>query len=164
MIGDNYENIGLEFAKAGFFQRVVNTYTVLKHEWIFSPYKRTVNEEFEKLDLEFDFTKKPTITLQKLIELKDGSKPDPPGHIFDQFDFLFLFLASSLARYKPDMWHSIVGGEHGNEIAYFNQSFDRFDKLSARLIHVLFSIYYNADYLPLSHMDVDLDYDKYTVN
>ena len=86
------------------------------------------------------------------------------GYIFDQFDFLFLFLASSLARYKPDMWHSIVGGEHGNEIAYFNQSFDRFDKLSARLIHVLFSIYYNADYLPLSHMDVDLDYNKYTVN
>ena len=139
--GDIYENIGIEFKKSGFFQRVINTYAILGCTGAFSPFKRTTDNKFEKLDEKFDFTKTPTISLRKLIEIKNASKPDPPGFIFDQIDFLFLFLASSLAKYKPELWHPIVNGEFGDEIIYFKQAFNRFETLSTRLIGALFSFY-----------------------
>lgn len=139
--GDTYENIGIEIKKSGFFQRVINTYAILGCTGAFSPFQRTRDNKFEKLDKELDFTKTPTISLRKLIEIKNASKPDSPGFIFDQIDFLFLFLASSLAKYKPDLWHSIVNGEFGDEIIYFKQAFNRFETLSSRLIDALFSFY-----------------------
>jgi len=99
--------------------------------------------------------------LKELIEIKNNAKPSLDGYILDQTDFLFLFLASSLARYKPDLWHSIVNGDKGNEIAYFKQTFSRFDKLWDRLLYTLFTMYHGNHPHALSSMDIehpDLDF------
>ena len=156
MSGNTYDNIGINIEKSGFFQRMINAYTILGAPWIFSPCKRTSSNGIEELDGENAFTKEPTISLKKLIEIKNNSKPNPDGYILDQIDFIFLFLASSLARYKPDIWHAIVNGEHGGEIAYFKQSFTRFESLWTRLIHTLYSIYHGNQYPPLNEMDIQI--------
>jgi len=155
MNGSTYDNIGIKIKKSGFFQRIINTYTILGSSWIFSPCQRTSSNGIEVLDGDYTFTKEPTISLKKLIQIKNNSKPNPDGYVFDQLDFLFLFLASSLARYKPDMWHSIVSGEHGGEIAYFKQTFTRFESLWNRLIHTLYSLYHGIDRAPLYAFDIE---------
>lgn len=154
MNGDSYENIGIEFQKSGFFQRIVNSYTILGAPWVFSPFRKTSSGGFESSDNEFSINNQPVLSLKRLIELKNHVKPDPYGYVFDQTDFLFLFLASSLARYKPDIWHSIVNGENRDEIAYFKQTFSRYEKLWDRLLDILYSMYHGELPSPLYDMDV----------
>ena len=163
LVGDTYENIGVEIKKKGFFQRIINIYAILGCSSAFSPYTQTSGNKFEKLGGEFDFTKTPTITLRKLIEIKNSTKPDSQGYIFDQIDYLFLFLAASLARYQPDIWHSIVNGEFGDEIIYFKQVFNRYEKLYSRLIETLFSLYHGNENLLLHGLDRDLDSGKFRI-
>ena len=148
MTGNSLKNIGIKFQESGFFQRIVNTYSLLDASWIFSPLEIKDKNEIKKCENLYQITKKPTITLDKLIELKDQCRPNYYGHDFDQLDFLFIFLASSLARYKPDLWHTIVNGDKGNQIAYFKQSFSRFEKLWDRLFDVLYSLYRGRNYIP----------------
>ena len=155
MVGDSYENIGIEFQKSGFFQRIINSYSILNASWIFSPFKITGGGTLEDTNSKFSITKKPSILLKELIELKNHAKPNPDGDILDQCDFLFLFLASSLSRYKPDLWHAIVNGEKGDEIAYFKQSFSRFEKLWDRLLNTLYSLYHGNNPYSLLQMDVE---------
>lgn len=161
MIGTDLDDIGIEFQKSGFFQRIVNSYSILNAPGIFSSLKINGQGGVDEIGTQYSITKTPTITLSELIELKDNSKPGPDGYILDQFDFLFLFLASSLARYKPDLWHLIVNGENGNQIAYFKQSFSRFEKLWDRLLHTLYSLYHGSAPYALHEMDIErkeLDY------
>lgn len=140
-LGSNYDDIGVKVEKYGFFQRIINTYSVLGNSWIFSPYERGTNKEFKKTGEGFDFVKTPDLKIRKLIEFKNSPEPGQPEYYLDQIDFVLLFLSFSLARYKPSIWHSIVNGEFGDEIIFFKQTFNRFEKLSSRLIDTLYSIY-----------------------
>jgi len=162
IVGNTYDNIGVSIKKNGFFQRIVNTYTVLGSSWVFSPLKLNSSNSFDELDGEYSFVKEPTIPLKKLIKIKNNFKPNPDGYITDQLDYLFLFIASSLARYKPDLWHSIVAGENGDEIAYFKQSFTRFNIVWKRLLHTLFSQYHNTGEYTLHSFDIEMN-ESYTV-
>lgn len=163
LIGDTCENIAVEIKKTGLFQRVINTYAIMGYSSHFSPYKLTRGNEFEKLEGDFDFTNTPLINLGRLIEFKNSNNSDSPGYISDQIDFLLLFIAASLARYKPDIWHSIVNGEFGDEIIYFKQTFNRFEKLSVRLTETLFSLYHGTKDSPLLGLDKDLDGSKFSI-
>lgn len=162
--GKSYQNIGVKIQKNGFFQRLVNSYSILGSNWIHCPLEfNSFEKAFKKFDGEFIYSKKPTIKLKKLIEIKNISKPNPDGYILDQSDYIFLFIASSLTRYQPDLWHSIVGGEEGNEFVYFKQSFTRFWVVWDRLINVLYSIYHNSFPPPLYYDDEEMKDLKYKI-
>ncbi|KFM20178.1 YaaC-like Protein [Marine Group I thaumarchaeote SCGC AAA799-P11] len=162
--GNSYENIGVKIKEKGFFQRIVNAYTILGSSWIFSPLELTGGNGLQERDDPYSFVTTPTLRLKELIEIKNHAKPHPNGYILDQTDYLFLFLASFLARYKPDIWHEIVGGEKGDEFAYFKQSFTRFSLVWDRLIHMLFSIYHNTTPPPLSTPDYEMKQYQYQIN
>ena len=83
--------------------------------------------------------------------------------MLDQFDFLFLFLASSLSRYKPDLWHTIVNGAKGDQISYFKQSFSRFEKLWDRLLDTLYSLHHGNLPRSLRQMDIERSTFEYKI-
>ena len=117
--------------KEGFFSRILDAYSLLTdRKFKFLPYVHN-NSTIEKNDDSDSFLVYHELSLEKIIKLRDESH-QPSGLESDILDYLLLFYSSSLARYKPHMWVKISEGK--KELYHFNQAFDRFKVLYARLL------------------------------
>jgi hypothetical protein len=138
---DNINENNIEIRKNGFFHRIIDVYHLLNGDTPFSPIvydeagiKSTVN------DSKYSVVKFPKIRLDEIIEMKQSLNKTSNENEHDVLDFLLLFIASSMARYRPSLWRKIVEAEDEIHIIWFNQCFERFDYLHSRLIAVIYDM------------------------
>lgn len=96
----------------------------------------------------------PCFTLEEIIELRESLGNQTNGHYYDLIDFMLIFFASSMARYKPYFWHKIIEGQDGTEFVWFKKAFDRFDLLWIRLTKTLLQLSRGMAATELQHMDI----------
>lgn len=134
----NINNVAVQIKKNGMFSRIIDCYSMLKADSVFS--SLTFNhktKDFDKNNSEYSIQKEPTLTLEQVLSMRQKIDRFSKGYTFDPIEFLLLFIASSLARYKPYFWNEIVRGEKDTKLIWFNQCFKRFDKLWLRLVNSL---------------------------
>jgi hypothetical protein len=92
------------------------------------------SKSFRKYDSSrYSILNEPAIPLDDLIKLRLGMKKSNMIHEFDLVDYAIIYVCSSLARYLPFLWHSIVEGKEGHHFAGIKQAFRRFNLLKQRL-------------------------------
>lgn len=137
-IGD----IKVQILSSGFFSRIVDCYCLCKCTPQFSPLKYDSNTNgFVLTDYKYSLIKQPTISLNKLIKIRENLGQQQDGYLYDLVDFILLFIGSSLARYRPSFWTEIIRGEKGTHLAWFNQCFDRFDIFRYRILQSIVDIH-----------------------
>lgn len=132
-IKDNIEEIQIEFRETGFFRRLLDTFIVLGRptaygSWIslwsqggivFSENTvdfRMPTDKVMLVDL-LDF--KPHDFMKKIEEKYPNAHYDR-GVDYRLTDYLVVFIASNIARYRPSLWRKIIYGS-GEIEARFNQ-------------------------------------------
>ena len=141
----NIDAIKVRIDKHGMFSRILDVYFLLGHDTHFSPFKHKTLEdgkiEFEVNTHVLSIINEPSLTIKELIELRSSQVQSMSnGHIVDMIDFVLLFFASSLSRYRPNHWQEIVTGLGGKEFPWFNLAFDRFELLHKRLAKTLIDL------------------------
>ena len=135
----------IKFLKNGLFKRIIDTWTILGASLAFSPFVPILK------DNEIDFIKNDMYLLKDSNELSLKELMLFKPEIFEketiskrqkdlivcpfitnpisrpnQFlkSYLLLFVASSIARYRPTLWHSILRGDGAVKNAFFIDSSD----------------------------------------
>lgn len=132
VFGDNLEDIKIQMLKAGLFQRLIDTWTLIGVSLAFSPYlpmyqgnklnfvpnNRYLLNQSNELSLEGLLTFNFTDFEKALYSDRRKELLNCPFLINSIYlpnstlkSYLVLFVASSLARYRPILWHSILTGE-----------------------------------------------------
>ena len=134
--GEKYNEIGVQIKKSGIFPRLINCYTVLGAKTDFSPFYFDSNINKISTISKFSYLNEPIIRLHDIIEFKEKN-PIREGYQDDIWDFLLLFIGSSLSRYKPFMWQEIVSGQKGDELIIFKRAFERYPTIMERILKIL---------------------------
>jgi len=134
--------IKVQIKNSGFFQRIIDCYSICKSKTQFAAleYDSTTND-FKETNLKHSFKNEPILTLDEIISLRENLGDQQDGYLYDLIDFVLLFLASSLSRYRPYLWNEISRGEKGTHYIWFQQCFERFDLLKFRLLKSIIDIY-----------------------
>lgn len=154
---DEIEGISIEFHNNGFFRRLVDTFVVLGNPSAYGPWIPLGENQglfFEENRIES------RLTLNKM-KLVDVLKFDPQkfdlefksiypkryyGSHIDTLltDFLLIFIASNIARYRPHLWQDILIGK-GNIDAEYNlklkKAYRNYDVSHNCLLDVVWSIF-----------------------
>lgn len=144
-LSDHLEEISLKISEQGLFRRLVDTWTIIGVPLVFSRYLPIVKDD------RMEFTpnerylpdQNGNISLRELVEfspqefersLNSEKYAELVKHIFlsssvhlpNSFlqSYLLLFVASSLARYRPILWHSILAGKSQEESDFYLASSD----------------------------------------
>jgi len=132
-LGDNIGEVEVKFTETGFFKRLLDTFIVLGRPSAYGSYIPINSKEgitFSentiplriptgrvKLTQILDF--KP-LSFAKEFELMHPNAHYDRGLDYRLTDFLVIFIASNIARYRPNLWRMIMGGSSETE-ARFNQ-------------------------------------------
>jgi hypothetical protein len=134
----NIENVSIEFHKSGFFRRLVDTFTILRHPNAYSSWL-PIQREGKYVFVENNLDSRIKIGKVDLPSMMNyNSKPFeeefcqrfPNERVYpDTYDklltnFCLLFVASNIARYRPQLWERILEGLSENE-AMFNKRMKR---------------------------------------
>jgi len=149
--------ISVTILKHGFFQRIVDAYSVFEAGPIYSPIIFE-NSGFIKNDKDYSIINKTEFTLDELIKIQQNND-NVNGNHKDITDYLLMFVASFLARYKPAIWNEILEAKRTDYITYFRKCFDRFDVLYKRLLLTLLLASHNHS-IPASLQDFDIQIDQ----
>jgi hypothetical protein len=131
-LSDDLTGIRIQILKSGLFQRLVDTWTLIGASLAFSRFLPIVKNDTIHFipNNRYLPSKSDELSLGQLmkfspIEFEKELKPDQRDHMvvcpfiansvnlpnaFLQ-SYLVLFVASSIARYRPTLWHSILSGE-----------------------------------------------------
>jgi len=162
-------SIKIELHDKGFFHRLVDTFTILGHALAYSSWLPIHQKDrqvvFVKNSLESRI-KTRKIGLPSLIEwnskdfsIEFPSKFPEEGVHSAQFDglltdFLLLFTASTIARYRPQLWGEILDG-NDEDAAKFNKRIKRvYDMISVRndtYSYLTFHYQVWAEFIRLAH-------------
>jgi hypothetical protein len=111
------DEIKVDITNSGFFARLMDAYTLLQAETDFSPIVFDSKlQQFKKSDHAYSILNKPRLSLGELLLKREEMGLFSKGNNFDIFDFVILFIASSLARYRPYYWNEIVEGKKGTQM------------------------------------------------
>lgn len=131
--GNNIMDIEIEFLKQGIFQRLIDTWTLLGACLAISPFSPILEEEkIEFIPNErFLLRNSGNISLNDLLtfnseDFEQEIKSDLHGKLINRSflqsapnnsikDYLIVFIASNLARYRPYLWNSVLIGETPEE-------------------------------------------------
>jgi len=136
------EKIQIQLSTNGFFPRIIDTYSLCRVDTPFSflQFDPPTNG-FKEINSTYSIINQPSLTLNDLILLRDQLGTQLDSYLYDIIDFLLLFFASSLARYRPHLWVELLRGEKDTHYAWFNQCFERFDLFKFRLLKSLIDIH-----------------------
>ena len=132
-LNDNMNEITVKFCNTGFFKRLVDTLIVLGNPTAFGsciPFKsedgfvfgennidlRMPNDEVNLGEI-LDF--KPS-AFAKEFKLKYPNESYDRGFDYRLIDYLVVYIASNIARYRPALWRTIIDG-NGEIQSRFNQ-------------------------------------------
>ena len=131
-LSENIEEIGVEFRATGFFKRLLDTFIVLGRptaygSWIPLGSKEGVvfKENTIPLRIPTDRVKLTEILDFKPLSFAKAFKSMHPNAHYDRgldyrlTDYLVIFIASNIARYRPNLWRMIISGRSKTE-ARFN--------------------------------------------
>lgn len=150
----NLKDTKVKILKKGFFSRIVDCYSILECETHFSILTYdTSSKKLGETKYQHSLLNEPSLTLEELIKLRESLGNDANGHYYDVIDFILIFFASSMARYKPYFWHKIIKGQEGTEFAWFTKAFDRFDLLWIRLMKTLLKLRSGMNASELQYID-----------
>ncbi len=137
--GNSWKDTKVKICNNGFFSRIIDCYTILGVNTHFSIVRyNKMENKFEEVKYNpYPFSQEPILSLEEIIEKREKLNTAESGHYYDVIDFILIFYASSLARYKPFLWHKILDGWEGLEIILFKKCFERFDLLLSRLTDTL---------------------------
>jgi hypothetical protein len=135
-LSDELRDITIQISNHGIFGRLVDTLTIMGIPLAFSRVWPTVEKERVKFvpNVEPISGQNGQISLEQLLEfdswnfykkindtrrgqLISGPYLRTSAFLFNRFvqDYLVLFVASSIARYRPTLWHSIIVGRSREE-------------------------------------------------
>ncbi len=143
---ENVDDIKIEIRNYGFFPRILDCYSICNASTHFSSIvynERT--KRFRDPKSPYPFHKEPKLKLKDVIKLRESLGNDLQGYYYDIIDFILLFFASSMARYRPYQWSEIARGETSTEYIWFNQCFNRFELLKHRILNSLVDICSTGD-------------------
>jgi len=125
---EDVDKIKVTLKPSGFFSRILDAYTLCKSKTHFSIFEFDISSNgFKISDSPYSTIKQPTILLSDLIRLREDLGENADGYLYDVIDFILLFFASSMARYRPNLWIELMRGEKGTQYVWLNQCFERFD-------------------------------------
>lgn len=126
------EEIKVEFRKMGSFRRLVDTFVVLGNPTAYGPWiplgkKQGLIFKENKIDSRISIDKMKLVNIlefdpQKFYEKFKSMYPNRHyGFHIDVLltDFLLVFIASNIARYRPQLWNNVLDGK-GKIEAEFN--------------------------------------------
>ena len=153
---ENIDEIEVVFNSTGFFSRILDTYSLCKARTHLSILELDSSSNgFKPTSSKYSILKQPSIPLLDIIQLREQLGEQEDGYFYDIIDFVLLFFASSLARYRPYLWIELMRGEVGKQYIWFNQCFERFDIFRYRLLKSLIDIHKtgNLGGCQLQHID-----------
>jgi len=140
----DYKDIKVRIRKYGFFPRIIDCYSIFEANTGFAiaHYSRKDDNTyaFVKSTNDNAFSQESALSLTQLTQRREEIGTNRNGFVYDVIDYLLIFIASSLARYKPFLWDKVVKGEQGTELVMFNKAFDRFELLHTRLVNALLQL------------------------
>jgi hypothetical protein len=120
---NSLEDIGVVIRESGQFVRLIDAVCLLKAD---TPFQQ----------LKIDLTPKPSPVTAK-YKLRDLFKLRTKLHgytTWDLADYLVMYAASNLARYRPQLWDEILRAETNELYSNFARVFQRHDRFMARLV------------------------------
>ena len=148
-IPDNgIKSIGYKYnIQGGFFERVVHILSMLDYPSSFSSFISSIDDDDQRIlvpqNSDISISNKKLILLDKLLEhdsytdyrkLGDDITYRIPELRYEKTsailrDFILIFVASAIARYKPALWRKIYSGEHSKLILDFEKSFNNINDM-----------------------------------
>lgn len=140
----------------GFFERVVHILSMLDYPSSFSSFISGIDDNDQRILMsqktDISISNKNALLLDKLLEhdsdkdyrnleLKIGYHIPPLRYEKTSAilrDFILIFVASAIARYRPALWRNIYSGEDSKLIFHFEKSFNNINDM-IRLINDIFT-------------------------
>jgi hypothetical protein len=161
----DYHNVKVRIRKSGFFPRIIDCYSLLDADTGFAiaSYNRKPDGTyaFVRSTNSNGFSEESALSLAQLTQRRQEIA-NRNGHHIDVIDYLLIFIASSLARYKPFLWDKVVKGEHGTELVVFKKAFDRFELLHTRLVKALLQLGWGVSPEALTDFDFNIEREIHT--
>lgn len=134
---DNLREVEIEFQNKGFFRRLVDSFVILGHptaygSWIPITTKTEMTYLENKIGLRIPIGKIKFVEIldfeprKFMVEFNKLYPHRYYGAHLDYLltDFLIVFVASNIARYRPKLWNSVLEGKQEEE-AKFNLSVEK---------------------------------------
>ena len=133
--------------RGGFFERVVHILSMLDYPSSFSSFISSIDDDDQRIlvpqNSDISISNKKSILLDKLLEhdsytdyrkLGDDITYRIPELRYEKTsailrDFILIFVASAIARYKPALWRDIYSGEYSKLIFHFEKSFNNINDM-----------------------------------
>lgn len=128
---DNLREVTIEFQNKGFFRRLVDSFVILGHPTAYGssipmPAKTEMTYRENQIGLKIPIGK---IKFVKILDFKPSEfnrefKKKFPRKYYGAHidvlltDFLIVFVASNIARYRPKLWNSILEGKQEEEAKF----------------------------------------------
>jgi hypothetical protein len=129
----------LKILNRGLFARIIESYSILgmKNDFEVISYDSSSNSYQASESSRYPISTEPSLTLEELTNIRGSMRPNRMMHEFDLMDYLIIFVCSSLARYRPYLWHIILEGRKGSHFAVIEQCFHRFTRFQDRIERAL---------------------------
>jgi hypothetical protein len=135
------KDIVVRIENHGKFSRIVDTYTLLGCDSRFNAFTLVGGEQvYVPSKTEFSYTRQPSLTLPQISALRRETSREYRTHTMyqgferDLLDYILLFAASNLARYRPSIWKEILDGEKSDYIVQIRSAMDRVSVVTKRLV------------------------------
>lgn len=133
--------------RGGFFERVVHILSMLDYPSSFSSFISSIDNDDQRIlvpqNTDISISNEKSLLLDKLLEYDSCTDYNKLGHDITYRipelryektsailrDFILIFVASAIARYKPALWRDIYSGENSKLIFHFEKSFNNINNM-----------------------------------
>ena len=154
--GGSLDSLECTIDRAGFFQRIADTYALLGCRTMYSPLLPLHEKKsFVVADSSFSYEKKPKMKVREICEVFHSGESSSEVPSRDLSSLLLLYVASNLTRYYPDAWFKISSGIETDLMYFFEEAFRNYEWLFQRVLGAFRALTLQSQ--PKLHLQSDND-------